>query len=85
MLLLRALADLEGVEAGRVAREAAARGVEATPLSAYFAGGKRGPNGLVLGFDAVRPDAAQRAMDRLAAAIEAARRRVGHHTAGGAD
>jgi GntR family transcriptional regulator/MocR family aminotransferase len=82
---LHALADLDGVEAGRVAQEAAARGVEATPLSAYCAGRARGPNGLVLGFGAVRPDASRRAMERLAAAIEAARRRVGHHTAGGAD
>jgi DNA-binding transcriptional MocR family regulator len=79
---LHALADLDGVEAGRVAQEAAARGVEATPLSAYFAGRAQG-NALVLGFGAVRPDAARRGMERLAAAIEAVRRRVGHHTAGG--
>jgi DNA-binding transcriptional MocR family regulator len=32
-------------------------------------------NGLVLGFAAVRPEAARRAMERLAAAIEAARHR----------
>jgi GntR family transcriptional regulator / MocR family aminotransferase len=72
---LHALADLEGVDAVRVSREAAARGVEATPLSAYFAGRERGANGLVLGFGAVRPDAAKRGMERLAAAIEASRRR----------
>jgi GntR family transcriptional regulator/MocR family aminotransferase len=80
---LHALADLQGVEAGRVAQEALARGVEATPLAAYFARCRRAPNGLVLGFGAVRPDAARHGMERLAAAIEAARRRVGHHTAGG--
>jgi GntR family transcriptional regulator / MocR family aminotransferase len=80
---LHALAELDGVDAGRVAQEAAARGVEATPLSAYFTGRAGRPHGLVLGFGAVRPDAARRGMERLAAAIEAARRRVGHHTAGG--
>jgi GntR family transcriptional regulator/MocR family aminotransferase len=71
---LHAIADLEGADAGRVSREAAARGVEAAPLSAYYAGRGRCPNALVLGFAAVRPEAARRAMERLAAAIEAARR-----------
>jgi GntR family transcriptional regulator/MocR family aminotransferase len=71
---LHAVADLDGVDAGRVAREAAARGVEATPLSAYFAGHARGVNALVLGFGAVRPEAASRGMECLAAAIAAARR-----------
>ena len=55
--------------------EAAARGVEATPASAYFAGRAGAVNGLVLGFGAVRPDVARRGMERLASAIEAARRR----------
>jgi GntR family transcriptional regulator/MocR family aminotransferase len=70
---LHAIADLEGAGAARVSREAAARGVEATPLAAYFA--RRGTriNALVLGFAAVRPDAARRGMERLAAAIDAAR------------
>jgi GntR family transcriptional regulator/MocR family aminotransferase len=72
---LHALADLDGVDAVRVSREAAARGVEATPVSAYFAGRSGAVNGLVLGFGAVRPDAARRAMERLASAIDAARRR----------
>ena len=72
---LHALADLAGVDAVRVAREAALRGVEAAPLSAYFAGTGRGANGLVLGFGVVRPDASRRGMERLAMAIEAARRR----------
>jgi DNA-binding transcriptional MocR family regulator len=48
--------------------------VEATPLSAYFVGRTRGANSLVLGFAGVRPEAASRGMERLAAAIEAARR-----------
>jgi GntR family transcriptional regulator / MocR family aminotransferase len=72
---LHALADLDGVDAGRVSLEAARRGVEATPVSAYFAGKEPGVNGLVLGFAAVRPDAARRGMERLALAIEAARHR----------
>ena len=72
---LHAIADLDGVDATRVSREAERRGVEATPVSAYFAGPTPSVNGLVLGFAAVRPDAARRGMERLAAAIEAARRR----------
>jgi GntR family transcriptional regulator / MocR family aminotransferase len=72
---LHAIADLDGVDAAGVSREAAARGVEATPLSAYFAGREPPPNALVLGFAAVRPEAARRGMERLAAAIEAARAR----------
>jgi GntR family transcriptional regulator/MocR family aminotransferase len=70
---LHAIAELEGAVAGRVSREAAVRGVEATPLSAYFARRGRPVNALVLGFAAVRPEAARRGMERLAAAIEAAR------------
>jgi GntR family transcriptional regulator/MocR family aminotransferase len=72
---LHALADLDGVDAARVSVEAATRGVEATPVSAYLAGRGRSLNGLVLGFGAVRPEASRRGMERLAAAIEAARRR----------
>ena len=71
---LHAIADLEGADAARVSREAAARGVEATPLSAYFARRGTRSNALVLGFAAVRPEAARRGMERLAAAIEGARR-----------
>jgi GntR family transcriptional regulator/MocR family aminotransferase len=69
---LHVVADLAGVDAVRVSREAAARGVEATPLSAYFVGRAKPPSALVLGFGAVRPDAASRGMERLAAAIAAA-------------
>jgi GntR family transcriptional regulator/MocR family aminotransferase len=72
---LHALADLDGVDAARVSVEAAKRGVEAAPVSAYFSGKESGINGLVLGFAAVRPDAARRGMERLALAIDAARRR----------
>jgi GntR family transcriptional regulator/MocR family aminotransferase len=72
---LHALADLDGVDAGRVSQEAAARGVEATPLSAYCARRKAPVNGLVLGFGAVPRDASWHGMERLASAIEAARRR----------
>jgi GntR family transcriptional regulator/MocR family aminotransferase len=70
---LHTIADLAGADAARVSREAAARGVEATPLSAYFARRGTHANALVLGFAAVRPEAARRGMERLAAAIEAAR------------
>ena len=42
---LHAVADLDGADAARVSREAAARGVEATPLSAYFVGARSRPTG----------------------------------------
>jgi len=72
---LHALADLDGVHAVRVVREAAARGVETAAAAAYCAARAPAVNALVLGFGAVRPEAARRAMERLASAIEAARRR----------
>jgi GntR family transcriptional regulator / MocR family aminotransferase len=72
---LHVVADLDGVDARRVTGEAAARGVEVAPLSAYFVGRGAVINGLVLGFGAVSPDASSRGMQRLAAAIEAATRR----------
>jgi GntR family transcriptional regulator / MocR family aminotransferase len=71
---LHVVADLEDAEAVAVAREAAARGVEVTPLSAYYARPERATNALVLGFAAARPEAASRAMEGVAAAIQAARR-----------
>ena len=70
---LHALADLDGVAAARVTHEAAARGVETAPLSAYVTAGRPSSRTLVLGFGAVRPEASRRGMERLAAAIEAAR------------
>ena len=88
---LHAVADLEDADASDVFREALARGVELMPLSAYVFGRVSGrertaPGGvdraLVLGFGAVRPDAVARGMERLVAAIDAARR--GSRTVGGA-
>jgi GntR family transcriptional regulator/MocR family aminotransferase len=70
---LHAVADLDGADARRVSAEAAARGIEVTPLAAYFARPARAPNGLVLGFAAVRPDVLRKGAARLAEAIEAAR------------
>ncbi len=71
---LHAVGDLVGVDAVRVYEQAAARGVEVMPLAAYCFGRMRAPNALVLGFGAVRPDSLDAGMQRLAAAIEAARR-----------
>jgi DNA-binding transcriptional MocR family regulator len=45
-----------------------------TSLSAYYLQRPRGVNGLVLGFGAVGPDGIRSGMERLADAIEAARR-----------
>ncbi|HVR09054.1 MAG TPA: PLP-dependent aminotransferase family protein [Thermoanaerobaculia bacterium] len=72
---LHVVADLDGVDAEQVAREAAARNVEVTPLAAYFADRAGAANALVLGFAAVGPDAVRRGMERLAAAIAAVRGR----------
>jgi len=44
-------------------------------MAAYCASRTAALNALVLGFGAVRPEASRRGMERLAAAIEAARRR----------
>ena len=74
---LHAVADLDGRRRRAGAEEAAARGVEVTPLSMYFQEAPDAPSGLVLGFGAVRPDASRRGMQRLAAAIDAARRARG--------
>jgi len=70
---LHAVADIDGVDARRVFEEAAARGVEVMPLSAYYFGRGKPQNALVLGFGAVRPDGMDAGMRKLAAAIEAAR------------
>jgi GntR family transcriptional regulator / MocR family aminotransferase len=72
---LHAVADLFGVDALRVFDEAMARGVEVMPLSAYFRRAPQAGNALVLGFGAVGPEAVEKGMQTLAAAIEAARRR----------
>ena len=72
---LHAVADLTGALAERVFEQAAERGVEVMPLSAYYYGRSSPPNALVLGFGGVRPDSMDTGMERLAAAIEAARKR----------
>jgi GntR family transcriptional regulator/MocR family aminotransferase len=69
---LHLVADLDGVDDVRVFQEAAARGVEVMPLSAYYFGRGKAANGLVLGFGAVRPDDMNAGMESLSAAIEAA-------------
>jgi GntR family transcriptional regulator / MocR family aminotransferase len=71
---LHAVADLADAEAGRVFEEAAARGVEVMPLSAYYHSRRRPENGLVLGFAATPPDAILAGTARLREAIDAARR-----------
>jgi len=73
---LHAVADLAeaGVDAERVAIEAAARGVELTPLSAYYMRNQRLPNAVVLGFGSVGTDAIRAGTERLAEAMAAARR-----------
>jgi len=71
---LHAVADLDGVDAERVFREAEARQIEVMPLSAYHRGSGAPENALLLGFAAVRPAAIRAGMSRLAAAIDAARR-----------
>jgi GntR family transcriptional regulator/MocR family aminotransferase len=71
---LHAVADLDGVDARTLFREAATRGVEVMPLSAYHLGRSRSDNAIVLGFGGVGPDAIARGMERLAGAIETLRR-----------
>jgi GntR family transcriptional regulator/MocR family aminotransferase len=73
---LHAVGDLDDCDAESVLEEAAVRHVEVTPLSNYFFNRSHAPNALVLGFGAVRPEALSEGMERLAAAIDAARR---HH------
>jgi GntR family transcriptional regulator/MocR family aminotransferase len=71
---LHTVADVVGADARRVADAAFERGVETMPLAAYHHGRRTGANALVLGFGGVRPDSLPGGMERLAAAIEAARR-----------
>jgi GntR family transcriptional regulator/MocR family aminotransferase len=72
---LHAVADLHDAEDVAVFHEAAARGVECMPLSAYCFDARRRPaNGLVLGFGSVRPELIDEGMARLAAAVRAVRR-----------
>jgi GntR family transcriptional regulator / MocR family aminotransferase len=72
---LHAVADLTVADEASVFQEATARGVEVMPLSAYsFDPRSTRTEGLVLGFGAVPPDLLDSAMERLGAAIDAARR-----------
>ncbi len=70
---LHAVADLHGVDEERVYEEARDRSIEVAPLGTYFLG-RPTMNGLLLGFASTRPDVLRRGMERLAAAIESARR-----------
>ncbi len=70
---LHVVADLDDVDEERVYEEARARGIEVAPLGMYFLG-RPSAHGLLLGFASIRPDALRRGMERLALAIEAARR-----------
>jgi GntR family transcriptional regulator/MocR family aminotransferase len=74
---LHAVADLDGVDAAAVSIEAAKRGIEVAPLAAYYARPADAPNGLVLGFAAVRPEVLRDGVERLTAAVETARRASG--------
>jgi GntR family transcriptional regulator/MocR family aminotransferase len=73
---LHAVADLDEADDAAVFDEAMARGVEVMPLSNFYFD-RRSPmiSGLMLGFAAVRPELFGAGMERLAAAIEAARRK----------
>ncbi len=73
---LHAIADID-VDAVAVAAAAARRGVEATPLSHCYAGGKAPSEALVLGFGAVPPERIRAAMDKLAAVIDDVARGIG--------
>lgn len=71
---LHLVADLEAADAGYVFEAATGAGVEVMPLAYYYLGATTPPNGLVLGFGAVRPDDARGAMEKLAAVIDKAQR-----------
>jgi GntR family transcriptional regulator/MocR family aminotransferase len=71
---LHGVADLVDADARRVHEAAARRGVEVMPLSAYYYGRAQPQNALVLGFGGVRADSLDEGMQRLAAAIDDARR-----------
>ena len=70
---LHAVADVAGIDAAALVEEAYARGLEVSSLASYFFGAGPSPNAVVLGFAAVLPDALDRGMQRLAAAIDAVR------------
>jgi GntR family transcriptional regulator/MocR family aminotransferase len=70
---LHAVADLTDVNEERVHEEARSRGIEVAPLGRYYVG-RRTAKGLLLGFASTPPNTLRRGMERLAAAIDAARR-----------
>jgi GntR family transcriptional regulator/MocR family aminotransferase len=72
---LHAVADLDGVDEERVSEEAAERGVEVAPLGMYYLGRRTG-NALLLGFASTPPERLRHGMERLADAIDAARRPI---------
>lgn len=72
---LHAVADLDGVDEERVYAEARERGIEVAPLRTYYLG-RSTANGLLLGFASTPPDTLRRGMERLAIAIDAARRPI---------
>jgi DNA-binding transcriptional MocR family regulator len=78
---LHAVADVEGVDAERISREALDRGTEAMPLPMCFDAAETA-NGLLFGFGPVRPEDSAVGMRRLAAAIEAAQSRPPAATTG---
>jgi GntR family transcriptional regulator/MocR family aminotransferase len=71
---IHAIADLDGVNAEVVCREAAARNVEAMPLSHYYFGTPADESAILLGFGAVRPAAIRAAVTHLAESIDAAKK-----------
>ncbi len=72
---LHAVADLDGIDEERVCDEARERGIEVAPLRMYYVG-RPTANGLLLGFASTPPDTLRRGMERLAGAIDAARRHI---------
>ena len=76
---LHAVADLDGVDEERVWEEARDRGIEVAPLGPYYLR-RHTANGLLLGFGSTPPDTLRRGMERLAAAIDAARRPPRRHS-----
>jgi len=70
---LHAVADLDGVDDERVCEEARERGIEVAPLSMYYLERRRAASGLLLGFASTPVHTLRSGMERLAAAIDAAR------------
>jgi DNA-binding transcriptional MocR family regulator len=71
---LHAVADLEGLNAEAVWREASSRNIESMPLSAYFVDRARAACSLLLGFGSISPPAIRAGVSQLTLAIDAVRR-----------